>query len=60
MFQLAVIGVIAPSPHGVVRGCVECRASLRDTAPCTGFGPGCLAAPRPQEAPSSRSRLVNA
>ena len=52
MFQLAVIGVIAPNPRGVARSCVECRASQRNPAPCNGFGPGCLVSPRPREAPA--------
>ena len=52
MFQLAVIGVVAPNPRGVVRSCVECRATQRSPVPCNGFGPGCLVAPRPQEAPA--------
>jgi hypothetical protein len=60
MFEIAVIGVIAPNPRGIARSCIECRAE-RGPAPCTGFGPGCLVAPRPQEAPaSSTSRWVSA
>ena len=42
----AVTGVIAPFPRGVVRSCVECRASTRGPVNCNGFGPGCLVAPR--------------
>ena len=55
MFQTAVVGVIAPSPLGVARSCVECRASSRGPVQCTGFGPGCLQAPRPQDAPAASS-----
>jgi hypothetical protein len=62
MFQLAVIGVLAPNARGVVRSCVECRASTRQPQPCNGFGPGCLVAPRPQDAPpaSPSSRFSRA
>ena len=44
MFEIAVIGVLAGNRLGVVRQCIECRASAGpDAAPCPGFGPGCLA-----------------
>ena len=44
--QTAVVGVVAPFPRGVAKSCVECRASTRNPGPCSGFGPGCLIAPR--------------
>jgi hypothetical protein len=50
-FGPAVVGVIAPFPPGVVRSCVECRSSSMHPVPCNGFGPGCLVAPRPLDAP---------
>ena len=46
MFQIAVIGPLLADRVGVVRQCIECRASLGvDAPPCPGFGPGCLATP---------------
>ena len=62
MFQLAVIGIVAPHARGITRGCVECRAATGSFAPCNGFGPGCLVGPRPQEAPpaSPSSRFSRA
>ena len=48
MFEIAVIGVLAGNRLGVVRQCIECRASAGpDAAPCPGFGPGCLSRPDP-------------
>lgn len=51
MLEMAVVGVIAPFGRGVVRSCVECRASVAHPQECHGFGPGCLVAPRPVDAP---------
>ena len=43
MFEIAVIGALAGNRLGVVRQCIECRASAgRDAPPCPGFGPGCF------------------
>lgn len=48
MFEIAVIGLFAPR-LGVVRQCVECRATAGPDAPdCPGFGPGCIAPPSRQ------------
>jgi hypothetical protein len=48
MFEIAVIGPLPSDRLGVVRQCIECRAAAGPDAPsCTGFGPGCLATPRP-------------
>jgi hypothetical protein len=55
MFETAVIGVIAPLGLAAVRSCVECRSASRSDAPCSGFGPGCLAPPRRQDAASESS-----
>jgi len=47
MFQVAVLGPAFADRLGIVRQCIECRASLgADAPPCPGFGPGCLATPR--------------
>ena len=50
-FEIAVVGMIAPFARGIVRSCVECRSSTAHPQRCTGFGPGCLVAPRPLDAP---------
>jgi hypothetical protein len=45
MFEIAVIGLFARR-LGVVRQCIECRATAGADAPdCPGFGPGCIAPP---------------
>ena len=44
MFEFAVVGPIPADRLGVVRQCIDCRfAAGPNAAPCTGFGPGCLA-----------------
>ena len=49
MFEIAVTGAFAAQRLGIVRQCIECRrAAGPDARPCTGFGPGCLAAPAPK------------
>ena len=51
MFELFVIGPVAPRGLGLIRRCIDCRASRDANAPaCGGFGEGCLAAAqRPPE-----------
>jgi hypothetical protein len=49
-FKTAVVGPIAAKPLSVAGSCAHCVAASGNRAqPCSGFGPGCLAAPSAPE-----------
>ena len=46
MFEMLVVGPLAPRMLGVARSCVECRRAEKEPRRCEGFGSGCLVPPR--------------
>ena len=50
MYQTFVTGPVGARGFGLARRCIECRArAVRGDSACTGFGVGCLVAPRKEQ-----------
>ena len=48
-FKTAVVGPVASKPFALAGSCERCAAAkAAGTQGCGGFGPGCLAAPGPE------------
>jgi hypothetical protein len=52
MFEMFVVGPVATRRLGLIGRCIDCQNARGKHAPCSGFGEGCLAAPRPTSPPA--------